>query len=83
MPPAHVVSREICEIFESIYFTEHLRTVASEFQLTESLNMDLLSDLPANINLFKVDDRNTRKRYVRNVVLVFLLLTLNIFHNFF
>ena len=49
--------------------------------------------LPANIYLFKVNNRNTRKRCkifkVNNkntkttVVLVFLLLTLNIFHTFF
>ena len=34
---------------------------------------------PANIHLFKVNNRNTRKRSV----LVLLLLTLNIFHTFF
>ena len=50
---------------------------------------------PANIYLFKVNNRNTRKMYeifseltikqqndVNEVVLVFLLLTLNIFHTF-
>ena len=44
---------------------------------------------PANIYLFKIDKRNTKKlRNIfkvnnKNVVLVFLLLTLNIFHTFF
>ena len=51
---------------------------------------------PANIYLFKLNNRNTRKRCeicskltiktpddVIDVVLVFLLLTLNIFHTFF
>ena len=41
---------------------------------------------PANIYLFKVKNRNTEKEgemYSGDVVLVFLLLTLNIFDNFF
>ena len=52
--------------------------------------------IPANIYLFKFNNRNTRKRGeifskltikkpedVNDVVLVFLLLTLKIFHTFF
>ena len=48
---------------------------------------------PANIYLFKVNNRNTRKKGVKyvqkhqnevsDVVLAFLLLTLKIFHTFF
>ena len=43
---------------------------------------------PADIYLFKVNNRNIKKKVrnmfkVNDVVLVFLLLTLNIFHIFF
>ena len=39
---------------------------------------------PANIYLFEVNNRNTRKRCGNDVIdVVFLLLTLNIFHTFF
>ena len=45
---------------------------------------------PSNIHLFKVNNGNTRKRYeicselaIKAPVLVFLLLTLNIFHTLF
>ena len=48
-----------------------------------------ITSLQANIYLFKVNNRNTRKKvwnvqsYVNDVVLMFLLLTLTIFHTFF
>ena len=44
-----------------------------------------LREYPANIYLFKVNNRNSGKRwkYVTNVVLVFLLLILNVFYTIF
>ena len=58
--------------------------------------MKVISSYPANIHLFYVNNRNFRKMYeicskltkkhqddVNDVFLVFLLLTLSIFYNFF
>ena len=36
-PPAQVLYRKICKIFESTYFIQHLQMVASKFQLIVQL----------------------------------------------
>ena len=73
-----------------------LQATCSVFIL--DFNQEIKREHPANIyllkvinrntrkkerNMFKVNNRNTRTTSCRSGVLVFLLLTLNIFHTFF
>ena len=71
----------ICEIC--------LNMSLNEWSFWEYFHSNHSSHFPANIYLFKVNNRKARKRCeicpkltndVNDVVLVFLLLTLNIFH---
>ena len=75
---------------------ERLQTLQSSklFTLLENFYLKIIhKNYPGNIYLFKVNNRNTRKRYeimfklnnksTRTTSLVFLLLPLNLFHKFF
>ena len=76
------------QLFSQVKFFDYLGLFQTPFGVFLGFN-------PANIYLFKVNDRNTRKRWEicskltiktperrHDVVLVFLLSTLNIFHTF-
>ena len=65
------------------------------FHLTRNLLLGMILNCPVNIYLFKVNNTNTRTRLeicsklkrhqndIDDIVLVFLLLTVNIYHTFF
>ena len=86
--PPHLAHDFLKTIAEPIF---HLFSIAAHL-----LNISKYSQNPVNIYLFKVKTRNTRRRLeicsklterhqkdIKDVVLVSLLLTLNIFYTFF
>ena len=86
------VQRKLCMVHNTLFmfFNNNLSELISWLHL---LTKDCLTSNPANMYLFKVNNRNTRKKCeicsnlaIKTpdaVVLVFFLLTFNIFHTFF